>query len=142
MPLSTHTFDPDSSGLSCKGCPMQQRHPIHDTIRPAVNTPAVSITINQTATSQAAGDRFQHRSGTLRKAAYELIANRPGGATCEEIEQELHRSHQSVSSAVNSLVQQGHIRPLIGDDNAARVRKTRSGREAAVYIAAAQAGAA
>ena len=52
----------------------------------------------------------------------------PDGATCDAIEVEQGLAHQTASSAINRLVSDGHIR-----DSGAR-RKTRSGRNAIVYV--------
>jgi hypothetical protein len=112
---------------------LPKKHPQHDVTRPAVNDPAPVITVNQTATSQAAGEAARLRSGSLRKAAYEFIANRPAGATTDEVEIALERSHQSVSSAINSLAGQGHLVPLVREGSEVQ-RSTRSGRSATVYV--------
>lgn len=143
MTTPKHTFDDDGSGIGCDFCPMVKSHPIHDVTRPPVNTPAPVITRNQTATSQAAGEAARLRSGSLREKAYKLIATAPNGATTDEIEVALGRSHQSVSSAVHTLRSAGHITPLIRD-GAEVHRDTRSGSAATVYVikAAAKAGAA
>lgn len=143
MTTQKHTFDDDGSGIGCDSCPMLWNHPIHDVTRPPVNTPAPVITRNQTATSQAAGEAARLRSGSLREKAYKLIATEPNGATTDEIEVALGRSHQSVSSAVHTLRSAGHITALIRD-GAEVHRDTRSGSAATVYVikAAAKAGAA
>lgn len=132
MTLQKHTFDNDGNG-HCDTCPLPQTHPVHDVVRPAVSDPAPIITVNQTATSQAAGEVARIRSGSLREAAYRFIANRPGGATTDEVEIALERSHQSVSSAINSLAAQGHLTPLVRE-GAEVQRATRSGRSATVYV--------
>lgn len=143
MTTPKHTFDDDGSGIGCDTCPMVKNHPIHDVTRPAVNTPAPVITRNQTATSQAAGEATRLRSGSLREKAYKLIAAAPNGATTDEIEVALNRSHQSVSSAIHTLRTAGHIAPLIRE-GAEVHRDTRSGSAATVYVKAsvAKAGAA
>lgn len=133
MSTPKHTFDPDSSGLTCDTCSLPKKHPQHDVTRPAVNEPAPVITVNQTATSQAAGEAARIRSGSLREAAYRYIANKPGGATTDEVEVALQRSHQSVSSAINSLATQGHLVPLVREGSEIQ-RATRSGRPATVYV--------
>lgn len=127
-----HTFDDDGNGF-CDACPLPQNHPKHDVVRPAVSNPAPVITVNQSATSQAAGEGTRLRSGSLRKAAYEFIAGKPGGATTDEVELALAKSHQSVSSAINSLTAQGHLVPLVRDGSPVQ-RETRSGRSATVYV--------
>jgi len=53
------------------------------------------------------------------------------GATTDEIEAQLERSHQSISARVNELAN-WKPKPLI-EARAAR-RKTRAGRPAAIYI--------
>lgn len=132
MSIEKHTFDDDGNGY-CDTCPMPPKHPIHDVVRPAVSDPAPVITANQSATSQAAGEAARLRSGSLRKAAYEFIANRPAGATTDEVEIALERSHQSVSSAINSLTAHGYLVALVRDGGEV-YRETRSGRSATVYV--------
>jgi hypothetical protein len=144
--LSTpkHTYDDDGSGIGCDACPMIKGHPIHAVAdpRPAIDAPGPAVSVHQSATSQAAGEAARLRHGTLKAQVYEFIRTHPNGATTDEVEVELHRSHQSVSSAVHSLKVAGHITPLVRDGRTVE-RSTRSGSAAVVYvIAAARVGAA
>lgn len=133
--IPKHTFDNDGNGY-CDACPLPADHPNHDVTRPPVDAPAPVITVNQSATSQAAGEAARLRSGSLRESIYAWILTRPQGATTDEAEVHLERSHQSVSSAVNSLVANGHLVPLRQDGLEVR-RDTRTGNPATVYAAAA-----
>ena len=133
MTIQKHTFDPDSSGLSCDVCSLPGKHSIHDVSRAPVDAPAPVITANQSATSQAAGEAARLRSGSLRASIYAWILTRPQGATTDEIEIHLDRSHQSVSSAVHSLAANGHLVPLVVDGREVR-RDTRTGNPATVYV--------
>jgi hypothetical protein len=135
--LSTpkHTFDPDSSGLSCDTCLLPKKHPNHDVARTPVDAPSTVVTVNQSPTAQAAGEAAALRSGTLRAKIYHWIVTRPQGATTDEVEVHLDRSHQSVSSAMNTLAGNGHIVPLVQDGREVR-RDTRTGNPATVYVAA------
>lgn len=136
--LSTqkHTFDDDGSGVGCDTCPMLRQHPIHDVTRPSIANLSPVITVNQSATSQAAGEAARLRLGSLRAKAYSLIVAAPNGATTDEIEAALERSHQSVSSAVHTLKSSGYITPMLRD-GAEVHRDTRSGSPATVYVAVA-----
>lgn len=49
------------------------------------------------------------------------------GLTCDDLEHRLHRSHQTVSSAVNWLMNAGWIK------DSGSVRTTRSGRDAVIW---------
>lgn len=78
-------------------------------------------------TSEDAAASMEHLTSTIRGRVYARI--RQHGATCDEIEQELGLTHQTASARVNELRNRGFI-----EDSKAR-RKTRSGRNAVVYIA-------
>jgi hypothetical protein len=130
----SHTFDDDGNG-SCTICPLPSNHPCHSVTRPPVPAPEMITSPHQRETSQAAAAATALRSGTIKAAAYEVIANRPGGATCDEVEEALGRTHQSVSAAVNSLMRARHIVPLVRD-GAEVHRDTRSGHPAIVWTAA------
>lgn len=128
-----HTFTDDGYG-DCVDCNLPFKNPIHQVGTVPVNAPDPVITHHQSATSQAAGEAAWLRSGTLKAEAYHLIAKAAGGATCEEIETELGRSHQSVSSAVNSLLRGGHIRPMTMPSGTAASRANKSGHLATVWM--------
>lgn len=136
-----HTFDDDGNG-NCDTCPLPQNHPRHQVTRPSIAELTTAVTVNQTATSQAAGQAAALRAGTLRANIHRWISTRPHGATTDEVEIHLDRSHQSVSSAVNALAQSGHLVPLVQDGAEVR-RDTRTGNPATVYVvASARVGAA
>lgn len=133
--MRKHAFNDDGHG-DCTECPLPATNPRHQVETLAVNEPDPVITQHQSATSQAAGEAARLRSGSLREAVYKIIANRPGGATCDEVEEILGRTHQSVSSAVHTLMHNGHITPLLDAERSDVTRMTRSGRVAQVYVAA------
>lgn len=71
--------------------------------------------------------------GTLRARVWAHV-ERCGhhGATCDEIERDLGLTHQTASARVNELVKAGR---LVDSDER---RKTRSGRNATVWVAVAR----
>jgi hypothetical protein len=127
-----HSFNDDGYG-DCADCPLPARHQNHQVGTVPINAPDVVITQHQSPTSQAAGEAARLRSGSLRETVYKLIANAPGGMTCDEIETATGRSHQSVSSAVNTLTSNGHIRPMAEPGGPVR-RETKTGHLATVWM--------
>lgn len=80
-------------------------------------------------TSQAAAESMREHAGKQEQSVLAAIVERgPVGATTDELETQLGLSHQSASARVSTLKKQGAI-----VENGQR-RKTRSGRNAAVYI--------
>jgi hypothetical protein len=77
-------------------------------------------------TSKAAADSMQRASETIRADVLAYI--REGAATCDEVEEGLSLTHQTASARIRELVLLGSVR-----DSGAR-RKTRSGRQARVYV--------
>ena len=79
--------------------------------------------------SEAAHTSIKSTKGLLRA---EVVASIDGqarrGATCEETERRLHRSHQSVSARITEAKARHEL-----VDSGAR-RPTRTGRGAAVYV--------
>lgn len=67
-------------------------------------------------------------SAKAEKAVLRAILQAPDGLTCDEIEEKLNMSHQTVSARVRGLVRKGGF---IVDSG--KVRKTRSGRNAIVW---------
>lgn len=65
-----------------------------------------------------------------RYAVYEYIKGGSHGATCDEVENALELKHQTASARIRELAQMGLIAPR-------GVRKTRSGRNATVWVKAA-----
>lgn len=78
-------------------------------------------------TSVAAAQSIAGGAEQLRARVLAEIATR-GGATCDEVEVALDLRHQTASARVNELAEEGKIA-----DSGAR-RKTRSGREAIVWV--------
>lgn len=81
------------------------------------------------ATSKAVAPKI--RSGTLQADMLELFEGWKSmgiGWTDDELEQQLGRSHQSVSATRNTLMRKGLI------DASGITRKTRSGNEAIVWV--------
>lgn len=79
--------------------------------RPPVNRDVVRVGKDHPDTSHAAAAKALPRSGTLRSAVFGVIAAAGSrGATDDEIEQALGRSHQSVSGARNTLLRDDLIR--------------------------------
>jgi hypothetical protein len=64
----------------------------------------------------------------VRKRIATFIAERPNGATDDEIEVALDLKHQTASAARRGLVIAGLVR------DSGQVRKTRSGRNATVWV--------
>jgi predicted transcriptional regulator len=81
-------------------------------------------------TSKAAAESLDATTLTrLRRAVFNVIAaSNDRGATCDEIEVALNRTHQTVSARVNELAQKFG---LIEDSG--KRRRTRSRRDAVVY---------
>lgn len=77
--------------------------------RPAINAPSPAAMGRATDTSRIAARLVWPRHGTYRREVYELVAQRPQGATDEELELVLRRPHQTISSARNSLVEDGWL---------------------------------
>jgi hypothetical protein len=86
----------------------------------------------KTRTSKEAAERIAGIAGTLRGKVYELIAaSLEYGMTDDEIETVSGLIHQTASARRRELVDKLH---LIVDSG--RVRKTRSGRNATVWVVA------
>ena len=86
------------------------------------------------ATSVAAAERLMGRTGTKRREVYELIRDWPWagpgpGMTDEEIAATLNMNPSTVRPRRLELVEAGLVR------DSGRTRKTRSDREAIVWIA-------
>jgi hypothetical protein len=83
-------------------------------------------------TSEAAAESVSSESGRIRRRVFALLlASGAEGLTCDEVEQREGMRHQTTSPRIWELVRQG----LVLDSG--RKRKTRSGRGAVVWIAAA-----
>lgn len=69
------------------------------------------VSPNHPETAVLAAANYLGKTGTLRESIYRFIESRgPDGATDDEIEIELSRSHQSVSGARNTLVRSGLVK--------------------------------
>jgi hypothetical protein len=81
-------------------------------------------------TSEAAAESVKHDAQHLRAACYvHVLASGDVGVTCDEVEVIMEGRHQTISPRIRELVSEGRI------IDSGRRRKTRSGRNAAVYIA-------
>lgn len=79
-------------------------------------------------TSRGAAASVAPVTGKLRRRVFEYIAVFCSqGSTCDQAESDLGMSHQTCSARFNELRNAGHI------VDSGRRRKTRSGRNAAVY---------
>lgn len=83
-------------------------------------------------TQQTSIDAYEElkRSGRLGDVAQTVVSQIKvyGGCTCDEIEYRLGMRHQTVSSSIRGLVQHEILRA------SKQKRKTRSGREAIVWV--------
>jgi len=81
-------------------------------------------------TSREAAQSILPAVGTLQSKVLGIFKDvKEYGKTCDDIEYILSGRHQSISARIRELVQLGHI------VDSGRRRKTRSGRNAAVYVA-------
>lgn len=96
---------------------------------PPVDRDVVRVGHDHPETAHKAAAKAMPRSGTLRRQVYDTIAAAgPRGATDDEIEKGLNRSHQSVSGARNTLSGDDLIR-----DSGLR-RKTRYRNDAIAWV--------
>ena len=86
----------------------------------------------QSATSREAAERIKGHAATLRNEVFDFI-RRCGahGATTDEVEVALGLRHQTASPRVYELVNENPPRLVLTQ----ALRKTRSGRNAGVYLA-------
>lgn len=124
----------------CFTCPLPVAHRVHlapdaqeERILASVDAPAAPVGFNHPATAQAAAAKALPRSGTKKAAIFAIIANRPHGATDDELEQIMAKTHQSVSAARNALMNDGLICPLLDADGQQVTRRTRSGNDAIAW---------
>jgi hypothetical protein len=78
-------------------------------------------------TSRAAAEKVLPKTGSMRRAIYEAIANH-GGLADFQLETILHGKHQSISAGRRSLV----IDKFIEDSG--KTRKNESGNDCTVWI--------
>lgn len=127
-----HTPHDDGYG-SCSTCNLPVKHPCHQTVTlPPVDRNEARVGVNHPATAHAAAARALPRTGTLKRRIFEEIAGRGVGATDDELEQALNRTHQSVSASRNSLMNDGWIEPLKVDGDTV-TRRTRTGNDAIAW---------
>ena len=82
-------------------------------------------------TSRSAAESIQPAAQSLRSQVLACVVDAgDAGRTCDEIEALLSGRHQTISARVRELSQRGFIK------RNGNVRKTRSGRNAAVYVEA------
>lgn len=98
-----------------------------DGMTPLVDREVVPFSHAHPDTSREMASRVIGRSGTLRQMVYSAIRD-AGGATDDELEKMLSRSHQSVSGSRNSLMNDGLI-----EDSGRRIQ-TRYGFRAIVWV--------
>ena len=101
----------------------------------AVNTTPPHV--RNSETSRDAADSIQHQVPTLQRKILECIRSMPGGLTCDDVEGILDVQHQTCSPRFRELstCTPPLIHKLILDDGNYAKRKTRSGRNAFVFIA-------
>lgn len=80
-------------------------------------------------TSEAAAASMETSAETLRAEVYVRIAKVAAGLTCDEVEVAMGLRHQTASARIRELVLKGSI------IDSGRRRRTRSGREATIWIA-------
>lgn len=96
--------------------------------RPPVVRNVAPVGHRHPATAKAAAASVLPRTGSKRRQVYDWIAKK-GGMTDDEIEYVTGWSHQSVSAARNTLMNDGLI------EDSGEVRKTKYGHDAIVWIA-------
>ena len=94
---------------------------------PRINDNIVYVCNYASDTSRKAAQKVLPKTGTMRKAIYEAIANN-GGLADFEIERLLNGKHQSISAGRRGLV----IDKFIEDSG--KTRKNESGNECTVWI--------
>lgn len=141
-----HVAIEDGDTGYCDRCPLPVTHPSHLSVEetrrteqqallPPVDAPDTRVGLHHPMTSHQAAQRALPKSGTIKAAIFAIIANRPYGATDDELEITLARTHQSVSSARNALARDGWIAPLVDPEGRHVTRLTRSGNEAHAWTA-------
>jgi len=137
---ASHLFDPDDQG-DCVQCPLPAGNRIHRVqVKAPIGRNEARVSHLHPETAHAAAAKALPRSGTQKARLYALIAERPHGATVDELEVLTGLTHQSASAAVNSLMRDNHIAPMLTDEidpktgqRRAKTRNTRSGHAALVW---------
>lgn len=92
------------------------------------------------STSRRMRSKAFPRSGTVRLMIVRLVAARwPDGLTDYELEDQMMRSHQSVSAARNGLVADGWLEPATDPSGVPLERTNRHGNPAQVWVATSRA---
>jgi hypothetical protein len=93
----------------------------------------MTIPHNGTATSIAAAESVRPHVSAIRQRVLDYIeGNGFNGCTCDEVEQALGLSHQCCSARITDLHAPRIGKPRLVDSQ--RTRRTRSGRQATVWI--------
>lgn len=123
----------DEEGCWCPRC--LQRDPADRCYTfAAEDRPPVDRQVSRTgswhpATAVLAGERAALRAGSLRKVMYDALRRTTEGMTDDEMEALLVKSHQTVSAARNTLMNDGWVR------DSGRRRLTKWGNPAIVWEA-------
>lgn len=85
--------------------------------------------VRESSTSEEAALSIEGHLPRLENVCYLVVAAAGGeGVTCDEAEVQTQLSHQTCSARIRGLVLRGRI------VDSGRTRKTRSGRQAVVYV--------
>ena len=88
----------------------------------------IAAPFSNLTTSREAAQSIEPQLGNLEELVLEAIRASRDGLTCDEVEEFTKLSHQCASARVNGLMKRGVI------VDSGRKRKTRSGRNAIVWI--------
>lgn len=124
-----HYGDEDGCwGRNCIGLPVDQRCRSWSPSTVAKAKKAETVTVPTPAPADDLWERRGPTEGSLASQIHDLVTRSEDGLTCDEVERTLHQPHQSVSAAVNWLMQHGWI------EDSGRRRKTRYARDAIVWV--------
>jgi hypothetical protein len=133
-----HVYVDDASGTRTCTCGLPRSNRRHISASPAAAPTAQGflprVGMNHPQTSYDAASRVAPRQGTIRASILHAIGVRTHGATDDELESLLGKSHQSVSAARNALMNDGLIHPLADGQGTVTTRSTRGGTEATVWV--------
>lgn len=104
---------------------------------PTIRQDSASVALDAPATSVAAAAVTLPRRGSLRWEIVQILTH-PGargrGLTDDEIEQVTNRRHSTVSSARNSLMQDGLVQALVKDGEPVTRPTSASGSRATAWV--------
>lgn len=125
-----HTIEESCWCRSCLKMPEERRCKAFDPVGRVVKVddPKVRVGHAHPATAHAAAEKALPRSGSRRRSIYDWVAKKHG-CTDDELEFLMGWSHQTVSAARNSLMEDG----LVVDSG--ERRNTRHGNPAIVWVA-------